>query len=208
MHYATFAELERTMETTTATKVAQSQYKLADFITHRWSPRAFSEKTIDQPSLHTILEAATWSYSANNAQPWEYYYAHRADVQGFQKLLSCLLPGNQTWAKQAAVLIVAVVRKNFDNGHPNPFAKHDLGAANANLSAQALTMGIYTHIMGGFDPLKTKEVLNLVEEEREAVVCIAMGYLGSAEQLEEPFLSRELAPRSRKAVSECSQRIE
>jgi hypothetical protein len=33
-------------------------------------------------------------------------------------------------------------------------------------------------------------------------VVLALGYLGEAEQLEEPFLSREKAARTRKPVSE------
>jgi nitroreductase len=188
-------------------KIAETKYPLADFISQRWSPRAFADKAISTDALETILEAASWSYSANYAQPWEYYFAHHGDA-GFDKLVACLMPGNQAWAKNAAVLLVAVAKKKFENDSLNPFSKHDLGAANANLTAQAFTMGIYTHVMGGFDSQKVITELQLNTDEKEPVVCIAMGYRGEAELLEEPFLARELSPRSRRPLSEILKQIQ
>jgi len=188
-------------------KIAKTQNQIADFISHRWSPLAFADIPIHQSVLETLFEAASWSYSANNAQPWDYYYAHRSEEPGFSKLLSCLVPVNQLWAKNAAVLIAAVARKKMENGTLNSFAKHDLGAANSVLSSQAVTMNVYTHLMGGFDTQKTLVELDLDAEEKEPVVFMALGYLGEAEQLEEPFLSRELSPRFRRPLSETIHQL-
>ena len=77
---------------------------------------------------------------------------------------------------------------------------HDVGAANQNLMLEATASGVLGHLMGGFDVVKTKEVFNL-EEELDPVVIIALGYLGSAEQLPAPFNEREVAPRTRKELS-------
>jgi nitroreductase len=138
-----------------------------------------------------------------NEQPWRYIYAHRADTEAFQKLVDCLMPGNQPWAKNAAVLILSLAKTQYDNGTPNGAALHDLGLANGNLILEATALGLHGHFMGGFDRAKAKEVFQLPDNLQPAVM-IALGYQGAAEQLEEPFLSRESAPRQRKPVAEIA----
>ena len=87
------------------------------------------------------------------------------------------------------------------NDEPNVNALHDIGAANILLTLQANSMGIYTHIMEGFSKEKAKSLLKL-DNDLEPVVMIALGYPDKAEKLEEPFKTRELAPRSRKGLNE------
>ncbi len=188
-------------------KKATTKNPVHDLIRSRWSARSFSEKAISQKDLETMLEAASWAFSANNAQPWQYVYAHHNDTEAFHKLWSCLMPGNQPWTDKAAVLMVSLIQMNFDNGKPNETAKHDLGAANATLMLQATSMGIYGHPMAGFDKGKTLETLGLDTNEVEPVAFIALGYLEEAEKLEEPFKTRELTPRNRKAVAEFAKQI-
>ena len=103
--------------------------------------------------------------------------------------------------------MVSLIRKQFDNGKPNPTAQHDLGAANATLMLQATSMGIYGHPMAGFDRDKAIEALNLDTDVVEPVAFIALGYLDEAEKLEEPFKTRELTPRTRKGIAEISERL-
>lgn len=185
-------------------KLAKTTHPVIDLIKDRWSARSFSSKDISQKDLETILEAASWAFSANNAQPWNFVYAFRKDAS-FEKLSSCLMPGNQPWAKNAAVLIAVIANKKLDNGVENKAAKHDIGAANATLMLQALSMEIYGHVMGGFDTVKAIEILNIDTEIQEPIVFIALGYLDAPEKLEEPFKTRELTPRTRKSLSEISK---
>lgn len=197
--------MSETIETTKI-KAAQTQFDVATFITKRFSPRAFSKKSISIEAMNTIFEAASWSASANNEQPWEFYYAHK-DTEGFQKIWESLMGGNQPWAKDAAALVVTVARKTFAaNGTANGSALHDLGMANATLLLQARALDIFGHPMGGFDRVKATEILNL-DEDRMPVCVIALGYLGDAEQLIEPFKTRELSPRSRKTVDQFVKEI-
>lgn len=185
-----------------AHKHAQTQYPVADFIKHRWSPRAFTAQPISDDDLRTLFEAAAWAPSAMNEQPWRFVYAHQADAEGFQRLWECLLPGNQPWARHAAALVVVLARKTMTaNDAPNRHYLHDTGMATANLLLQAGTMGIHGHVMGGFDPAKAQQVLHL-PAELEVATFLALGHVGTAEQLEEPFRSREQAARSRKPLSE------
>lgn len=182
-------------------KIADTRLPVIDLIKDRWSARAFSEQTISEEQMHTLLEAASWAPSSMNEQPWRYRYAMRG-THLFDQFWNCLLPGNQPWAKEAAVLLLSSAKKNFErNGSANRHALHDTGMANAFLMLQATDMKIYGHIMGGYDPAKLQELVSFSDDE-EAVCLIALGFLGSPEQLEEPFRSRELTPRSRKELDE------
>lgn len=187
------------MSNTIHVKAAQTEFPVAAFITDRFSPRAFSDKNIEQEVLNTLFEAASWAPSAMNDQPWEYVYAHRGTV-AFDQLWECLMPGNQPWAKNAAALVVSIARTHYaSNGAPNSAALHDVGMANAQLLLQARAMDIFGHPMGGFVSEKVKTLLGL-DEQHTPVLIFALGYLGSADTLEEPFKTRELTPRSRKPV--------
>ena len=185
----------------TEIKAAHTRHPVADFITARFSPRAFSEKNLSEEAMNTLFEAASWAPSCFNEQPWEYYFALK-NTEGFEKIWSCLMAGNQPWTTNAAALVVTVVRKTFTaNGKPNATAEHDLGLSNATLLLQARSMDIFGHAMAGFDKNKTAEALNL-DENRAAVCVIALGYLGDLEQLEEPFKSREMTSRNRKPLDQ------
>lgn len=182
-------------------KIATTEHEVLDLIKNRWSPRSFSDKVISEKDLHTILEAAGWAASANNEQPWQYYYASKGH-EGFVKIADSLFPGNKVWAQHADVLIVAVARKTFEaNQTENGAALHDLGMANAHLLLQASALDIFSHVMGGFDRAEISETLNL-SENQQAVTVIALGYLDDAEKLEEPFKTRETTARVRKPLSE------
>jgi nitroreductase len=187
-------------------KDATTHYPVIDLIRKRWSARSFSDKNISENDLKTILEAASWAPSANNEQPWQYFYSFQGN-DGFQKLWECLLPGNQPWTKKASVLIAAVARKTYAaNQKDNPVAIHDLGMANAQLFLQALSMNIYGHPMAGFDKGKLSSLLKL-NDQQEAVCMIALGYLDDPEKLEEPFKTRELSPRQRKPLEEFATKL-
>lgn len=182
-------------------KTPQTEFGVSEFITSRFSPRAFSDEEIDTETMYRLFEAASWAPSANNEQPWEYYFALRG-APGFDKIWETLMPGNQPWAKQAAALVISVARKTFSrNGNPNVAALHDLGMANATLLLQARALDIFGHPIGGFDKEKVAALIGL-DEDRVPAVVFALGYLGDAESLEEPYKSRETTPRTRKAVSE------
>lgn len=183
-------------------KIAKTKYKVHKLLKTRWSARSFSEKTISQEDLMTLIEAASWSFSANNEQPWRFITAQKGS-ETFDKILSCLMPGNTPWAKNAAAYIVSLAKMTFDKegNPPNGTAEHDLGAANMALILQAHSMDIYCHPMGGFDKMKLQETFQLADNLKPVVV-IALGYLDDAEKLVEPYRTRELTPRSRKTIQE------
>ena len=187
-------------------KEIRTKFELHPLLKKRWSPRSFSKKLIANELIEELFEAASVAASANNEQPWKYVHAVR-ESEGFETLWNCLLPGNQPWTKHAAVLIVALQRNTFRGKEkPNPWAMHDVGMANANLLLQAAHRDIYGHLMAGFDPEKIRQSLNLPDDETP--VCMgALGYLDTAEKLDEPYRSRETADRTRNAVDSFVVRL-
>jgi nitroreductase len=182
-------------------KKAKTDFPVLKVIKDRWSARSFSEKPIAMETLKTIFEAASWAASANNEQPWQYIYSIKGN-EGFKKICNCLREGNQPWAKKAAVLVVAIARNTFElNQSLNDWAVHDVGMANAHILLQAVSMDIYCHPMAGFTKELVIKTTNL-SPTQEPICIIAMGYLGEATALEEPFKEREMTKRSRKKLSE------
>lgn len=182
-------------------KIPTTKGPVIDAITHRWSPRSFAEREISRADIDTILEAGSWAFSSSNEQPWRYIVAHRGTPL-FEQLWGLLMPGNQPWTKQAAVLMLSMVQTTMAaNGNPNPYAQHDLGAANFALMLQANAMDIYGHVMAGYDKARAITELAL-PANIEPIAMIALGYVDVPEKLIEPFLTREKTPRTRKPVEE------
>lgn len=163
----------------------------------RKSRRAYSQQPVEPEKIRSLFEAARWAPSSVNEQPWTYLYATRKEEALWKKIFDTLSEGNKIWAKDAPLLIVSMVRKNFTRtGNVNTSAKYDLGGANAFLSLHATELGLNVHQMGGYDPATLRKDLN-VPEAYELGVIMAVGYPGDADLLPENLKQRELAPRVR-----------
>jgi nitroreductase len=185
-------------------KPAHNDYPILETLRQRWSPYAFAETPVAKETLLSLLEAARWSPSCFNEQPWRFVVASKADDPAtFQKLLGTLVEFNQSWAKHAPVLILAVAKKTFThNGNPNRHGAYDLGQAMGHLTIQASALGLVMHQMAGFDPAKASEVFDL-SDDFDPIAVMALGFEGKLEQLEEPLRSRHSSPeRPRKPLSE------
>jgi nitroreductase len=180
-------------------KPALTELPLIGPIRNRWSPRAFAERPLSGDELQTLLEALRWAPSCFNAQPWAFLVAQR-DEPEFALMVDCLVPGNQAWAEQAPVLLLALAEPNFShNGKPNRHAWHDVGLALGNLLAQATAMGIAAHLMAGFSPEAARGAFQ-IPDTHSPVTLLALGYPGDPESLPDELRERELAPRSRKPL--------
>jgi len=183
-------------------KPAPSDFPVHELIRERWSPRAFADKPVPQDVLRSIFEAARWAPSSNNEQPWAYLVATRDDKESFEKMLSVLVEFNAAWAKSAPVLAIAVAHLVFaKNNAPNRNAQYDTGAASALLTVEATAHGLAVHQMAGFDPAKARQVFG-IPTGWEAIAVLAIGYPGDPASLPQPLKEREMAPRTRKPLSE------
>jgi nitroreductase len=183
-------------------KPANAEHPIHDLIRDRWSPRAFTNRPIPPADLCSLFEAARWSASAYNDQPWYFIIATRDEPTEHDKMLTCLVEANQAWAKQAPVLAIAVARTSFDhNQAPNRHAYYDTGQAVAALSYQATALGIRVHQMGGFKTEKVVESYG-VPKDHEPVVAIAIGYPGRPSQLPDELWKTEMEDRRRRPIEE------
>jgi nitroreductase len=177
--------------------------ELNESIKNRWSPRKFTDKPVTDKMLHLLFEAARWAPSSRNEQPWNYYFAKKEDESYFIQLFECLIEGNKVWAQSAQVLMVSVIKKNFDfKNLPNGKALHDMGAANISIAIQAAEMGLQVHQMGGFDKEKASELLQLDKEKFEPVTMIAVGFPADEKTFSEEDKKRMEQHKSRKEQKE------
>lgn len=180
---------------------AITDQELHPLIMQRWSPRAFDSKLIEPEKLVKLFEAARWSASCFNDQPWAFMVATKDDTVNYQKMLDCLVPFNVSWAQAAPLLGLVVAQKNFKhNGKPNAWGEYDLGQATATLVLQAMALDLVAHQMGGFDADKAIATFDIPETARP-IAAIAIGYVGEATNLPADLQERETAPRKRLPLS-------
>ena len=183
-------------------KSASPDHRIHELISKRWSPYSYSNRPLPREDLLSIFEAARWAASSFNEQPWRYIVATRDRTDDFERILSCLLEGNQTWAKEAAALALGCIRQTFSrNNKPNRVAQHDLGLASASLSLEATNRGVYVHQMAGLMPERAREVF-AIPEGFEAVTALAMGYLAEPGTSDPSLLARDERPRTRRPLDE------
>lgn len=183
-------------------KVAETSYPVHDLIATRWSPYAFDDRPVSREDLYSLLEAARWAPSSYNEQPWSYIVATKEEPDEFVKVLTCLVEGNQEWAKAAPVLMLCCTSLNFKrNGKPNAAAEHDLGLAAGNLCLEATARGLYVHQMIGILPDNARDLFG-IPDGVEAKTAMAIGYAADPAGMPDQLKQRDTAPRVRKQLSE------
>lgn len=178
------------------------QYPIHNLHRQRWSPRAFSSRSVEGEKLLSLLEAARWAPSCFNEQPWRFLITTKEEPEVFEKFLGCLVEGNRIWAAGAPIMMLTVASLYFQkNGKPNRHAFHDVGLAMGNLISQATHLGLFVHQMAGFDVEKARQVFH-IPEGYEPVAAVALGYLGDPQSLPQQLREKELAPRVRRPIQE------
>ena len=174
--------------------------------TERWSPRSFTGEEIPVETLMTMLEAARWSPSAYNSQPWRFLWARRGTPQ-FRMFLGLLVPFNRSWCENAWALVFVVSSKMISvpvKDEPVPSRTHsfDTGSAWMALAIQAHKLGWHTHGMAGVDYDAAAGALR-VPEGFHIEMALAIGRRDEPEKLAEAIQARE-APSDRKPLSEIA----
>ena len=184
-------------------KAATPAHDILDVFAERWSPRAFVDRRVEPEKIRRMLEAARWTMSSYNEQPWRYVVASRhEDPEAYDRLLRCLADGNQSWAEHAPVLMMSFYKTTFSrDGRRNRCAPHDVGAASAALTFQATAMDLYVHQMAGIKKDVARETYD-VPDDFEPMAGLAVGYLGDPSMLSENQQKSERAERSRTPLDE------
>lgn len=169
--------------------------------TFRWSPRAFSNRPVEREKLIALFEAARWSASAGNEQPWRFIVGQQPG-ESWKKILETLDEGNRIWNVTVPVLILAVGNRisTFD-GNESAYFRYDTGQAVAHLSLEAMHQGLHVHQMGGFSVEKAVKMFK-IPQDHVPLVVIALGYRDNPAMLPEKLRLREIQQRKRKELRE------
>jgi nitroreductase len=183
------------------TRSALTSAPLHPLLSQRWSPRGFdTTHRLPEAQLTALLEAARWSPSANNSQPWRFVVTQRGEP-AFERLTSTLAGANRRWAGRASALLLVLAETTDETGSPRAYGLYDTGQAVAHLVTQAEAEGLSTHQLGGFDKAAAAAELG-VDPRFTPVVVVAVGQRQDEHGLPEDLATREGAPRERRPLAE------
>jgi nitroreductase len=182
-----------------ASEVRRPEHAIDKLFLNRWSPRAMSGEPLSNEELMALFEAAKWAPSSYNGQPWRFLYAKR-DTADWPLFLNLLVEFNQSWAKNAAVLVAIISRKNFEhNNKPSVTHAFDTGAAWGYLALEGSLRGLVVHGMEGFDYRRASRELQ-IPSGYEIHAMAAIGKPGRKQDLS-PDLQKKEAPSDRKQLA-------
>lgn len=183
--------------TQTVARTAQTSTPISEVIANRWSPRSF-DVAVDVPEdrIRAFLEAARWTASASNTQPWRFIVGRRGGLT-HSTIVENLMGFNKAWAGSASVLLVNLAETTTSEGAEQRWAHYDLGQAAATLALQAHKDGFHVHQMGGIEVNEMRRAFN-IDDRFDIVSVSAVGVLAAPEALaNETLRERESAPRVR-----------
>ncbi|MFC4784586.1 nitroreductase family protein [Nocardioides sp. MAHUQ-72] len=181
---------------------------LLPLLRDRRSVRSYDDThELSGDDLRALLEAARWAPSAGNSQPWAFLVARRGDAahEAFVPLLS---RGNLSWAPRASALLFTLHQvatgPEDDAFVYSDYAAYDLGQAVAQLSVQALALGLVVHQFAGFDHERLAEVARVPRHWR-VTTGVALGRALPVDEPGDPLArERDGRPRTRKPLAEVA----
>lgn len=178
----------------------ESSYPILHLLLSRASSRAFSEERLTEGELMSLFEAARWSPSSYNNQPWRFVYGRRGEKE-WDILFNVLVDFNKSWCKNADTLIAVISRNNFEHNHKPARTSHfDTGSAWMSLAIEAHSKNIIAHAMEGFDYDSLKKALN-IPDSFTVEAMIAVGKQGDKTNLSEDLRKKE-DPTIRKPLTD------
>lgn len=186
-----------------ADRIARTQVPIHPPIAQRWSPRAFDpEAVLTAEQVTALLEAARWAATWGRRQPVRFLVGIRGD-DTFAGLSDLLARGN-AWAKTAGALILLCADEG-DDDNTALYSAVDGGSAMANLSVEAVALGLISHPMAGFDVDGARAAFDIPAGVRPLMV-IAVGSLGDYATADPQILERDSMPRERLPLEQIAFR--
>ena len=168
----------------------------------RWSPRSFSDEPVTNEQLDAIFEAARWSPSWMNNQPW--IFAYDTDGAGREPILNTFMEFNRGWASAAPVVGLVLAKTDLE-GFMSRTRDFDTGAAMMSLALQATMLGLSVHLLGGIEIDAAYEVTGADRETTEILCGFVLGHRGVISALPASLQVKEVAS-DRKPVSDFAFR--
>ena len=182
-------------------KPAVTSQPINPYTCERWSPRSFSPKPVDHETLVSLFEAARWSASCYNIQPWRYIIESKTDPEAWEVAQNCTLDWNRRWTKSAPIIgFVLAEPVELPGGHKNIWHQFDTGMSCAHLTIEAESRGLSVHKFAGINKEAVRKNYN-IPDCVEIICGIVIGYKGSVEALEDDLREREIEERKRNSLS-------
>ncbi|MCX6395002.1 MAG: nitroreductase family protein [Propionibacteriales bacterium] len=185
---------------------SEERPEIDPLLRNRWSTRLFDPThELADAELGRLLEAARWSPSAGNSQPWAFLVARRGDA-AHQTFVTTLSRGNVSWVPQASAVLVSLYRAGDDEDPAltfSDYAQYDLGQSVAHLTVQAESMGLAVHQFAGFNHDDVASMFS-VPPAFKVTTGIAIGRWADPAVIaaDEGLVEREQRPRVRKEIGE------
>ncbi len=156
--------------------------EILDLIKLRQSDRKYSDKPVEKEKVDRILEAGRMAPSACNAQPWKFIVVDNPELLGkLAEAASAKLLGMNMFVSQAPLMIVIVRESpNFSSKigatiKNKDYSLIDIGIASENICLQAKAEGIGSCMLGWFDEMMVKNILEIPRSKRVELI-ITLGY--------------------------------
>lgn len=171
-------------------------------ISARRSRRAFSDRPVEAEKIERMIEAARWSPSCGNRQPWRFIVVGKGAAE--RPALEEALDAGNAWARKAPVLIACGARKADANiVESREYYLYDTGLATMSLLYRGVDQGLLVHPMAGWKEAPLAAALSLPDDFR-LIAVVAVGYPGRPEELDEETRKKDDKPRARKAAGEIA----
>jgi len=146
---------------------------VTEAILKRRATRKFKPDPVDEKTLNTLLELATWAPSACKLEGWRFVVVKEEKEKIYQAY-------GRDWLKTAPVLIVVctdldVYADRFGERGSDLYSIQDTSAAIENLMLSAVEKGLATCWVGAFDESILSKNLNLPKNIRP-VAIVPIGY--------------------------------
>jgi len=135
--------------------------ELLELMNSRVSIRRYTDEDLDREDIGMILEAARWSPSWTNTQPWRFVVVKD---EGVKREISEILPEVfRKGIRNAAVTIVVLVNPEEDKYH----CVEDGAAATQNMALAAKSLDLGSTWIGVFDTENEDEVRDVLDISNE-----------------------------------------
>ena len=151
---------------------------MLELIQNRRSCRIFTQQSVEETKIETIIKAALWSPTSKNNRPWEFIIVDDKDLLA---KLSESKPHGAEFLKSAplAIIIIADPEKSDVWIEDTSIAATliQLTAENIGLGSCWIQTRLRNHADGGSSSDNVKQLLN-IPSQFEVASIIAIGYKG------------------------------
>lgn len=149
-------------------------------IQKRRSYRGLDPVEITDKMISELAGAASLAPSCYNNQPWKFIFIKSKEK--LVKMKQVMNKGNE-WTFDSSCIVAVMSKRDLDcNVKGREYYLFDTGLGVGQMLLKATEMGLVAHVIAGYSPEKTKELLS-VPEEWCLIALIALGKKSKKKQI-------------------------